>query len=719
VRAAGSRWTRRRPGLARLSASTLATLACGLGFALLPGLASAKVTTVEGTKVGLQVRDGEHFVDGYIKLNSLVKEEANPVVSSMANESGHAVMHKAGIYAIYWDPQDYYHGDWQELVDNFLSNVGLEGGQWSNIFSVLPGYTDATQHATGKPAYLGSYVDTNPYPELVCENPRPFELLLETFETAPSPNCLTDSQIREELSTFIAQHGLPHGMGTIYDVLTPPGVSVCLGNGGPTGHCSEYAEGSAESLEHSFCSYHSWIGPSEPEGTIYDVIPWTAGGLADGHLAEKDAKGESRCQDGGWNTEGGFSHETVPAMQEPNQLKNMVGPDGFYDHALPDSVINQIAVEAQNTITDPLLNAWQDSEANEVTDECRNDFYPKLKGSYAKQPGTFAGTLSTQEINGGLYYLQTAYNLAAMKLPFPQVPCVPGIRLEPIFALPTSANSGEVVGFNGMDSVVSLDWSGLSLSGPGQTYATYTWNFGDGSAPVTGYAPGSPLCTAPWLSPCAGSAFHTYAYGGVYPVTLTITDAGGHQAFTKHEIFVNGPAKPSSGGGSEGGGGGGGGAGGTAGGHTSGGPSGGGAGGGSGGTTSSVLPAPTAAAAPASGSLRTALRKGLTIRYSVNEQVAGTIDVLLDSATARRLHLRAPAAVGLPAGYPPSVVIGHAVLVTRTGGSGAVRLKLSKSAQRALRRVHKVTLTLRLVVRNASRTNPTSTSLISSFVLHH
>ena len=53
-----------------------------------------------------------------------------------------------------------------------------------------------------------------------------------------------------------------------------------------------------------------------------------------------------------------------------------MGPDGFYDAGLADLIINQIAVQQQDIVTDPLLTAWQDSAHNEVTDECRNFFVP-------------------------------------------------------------------------------------------------------------------------------------------------------------------------------------------------------------------------------------------------------------------------------------------------------------------------------------------------------
>ncbi len=58
-----------------------------------------------------------------------------------------------------------------------------------------------------------------------------------------------------------------------------------------------------ESYEHSFCSYHSDISPTNEvvgdERTIlYGMVPWTAGGLADGHIDDEVSAYD--CQDGGF-----------------------------------------------------------------------------------------------------------------------------------------------------------------------------------------------------------------------------------------------------------------------------------------------------------------------------------------------------------------------------------------------------------------------------------
>ena len=115
-----------------------------------------------------------------------------------------------------------------------------------------------------------------------------------------------------------------------------------------------------------------------------------------------------------------------------------------------------------------------------------------------------------------------------------------------------------------------------------------------------------------------------------------------------------------------------------------------------------------------SRSLSSALRKGLAIGYSVNEQVTGHFEVLISRSVARKLKISGTPATGLPAGTPPELVIAKAILVTTKGGRSVVHVKFSKTTAARLRHAHSVSLMLRLIVRNSASTNPESTTVISS-----
>jgi hypothetical protein len=707
-------------------------------FAAAP--AGAVVNTVVSPNVGLQPRTNEAYVEGRLP-------------KSYANPTGNPVLHGTGVYAIYWDPTDHYWSEWQNAIDTYLQSAGAASGSLSAVFAVDSQYTDKSNRpASYAQTYKSAYTDTHAYPASGCEDPNPFlaeDQIGREFGGAPTAVCLTSAQLAVELEAFISLHGLPKGLGNVYYMLTPPGVTVCLDGGKATGHCSDFAEGSAASYEKSFCSYHADINPGGlPTGDastiVYAVIPWTAGGFGDGDLRKNDRRPGWECQDGGINPAGKHGYELekakeenekekeeftkkdkeekepielahaleAPHEQEPNQ-QPCPNTNGNCDYGLSDLIINQISLQQQDMVTDPLLNAWQDSAKYENTDECRFLFGPALAGSVAANEENFAGTLYDQTLTGQNYYLNDAFNLAAYRLPFPGIGCIHGVNLDPKFSVPNPVNSGEVVGFNGMESDVALDAAfGYSAGGsPQPNYATYAWNFGDGSAVVSGYAPGAPMCEAPWLSPCAASAFHSYQYGGTYEVTLTVTDVGGNRASVTHAVTVDGPGPPpppSSASGPTGSS--------SAGGTTqagtiaaSSGP----------GSSPAPVPPPVATAAIVSRTLGSALQKGLVVRYSVNEQVAGHFEVLLERSLARRLGISGAPAVGLPAGSSPKLVIAKAILVTTAGGHSTVKIQFSKRTAARLARLHKVQLTLRLIVRNAASHSPATTTVLAPITLTH
>jgi PKD domain len=820
----------------------MATLSVALLLTAAP--AGAIVETVptgsgpEEVEVGLQPPSTTLHVGAEVNGEE-PKKFANPI--------GAPVVTTNKTYAIYWDPTDSYHGDWQGVIDTFFQNMGAGSGSLASVYAVDAQYTDAAnQHADYASTFQGAYTDTDPYPTSgPCVDPHKLEGNNYPWNEPAAITCITNTQIETELKTFIADHKLPTGMGTIFYLLTPPGVTVCLDKGGPGGHCSDfngtvtevlkyeeerrsyperlkkyeketnsyperlkkYEDNKAEDeknkvndteteptkpvkpiypaepsgypdYEKSFCSYHSDINPGNPTnggpGTIlYAAVPWIAGGLADGHLPPSAQTPAYDCQDGGFNpsskpveepekakeksskeetefNEKDQEEKTVqekaevlagPHEQEPNQV-TCPSPDGYCDTGLADLIISQIGSEQQNIVTDPLLNGWQQQTPalrNEATDECRNFFAPTTGGSVAANAETFAGTLSNQTFGTGNYYLNDAFNLAALNLPYPGIPCLSGIRLEPKFTAPNPVKSGEIVGFDGMESNITLN-EGTAYTGttPSTTYAKYTWKFGDGSPEVTGFAPGAPTQNSPesspcptWLSPCAASVSHSYQSPGDYNVTLTVTDTGGNEATVTHPITVvptqqeeeeakaqakreaeenakraaeakakseaeenakraaevkaKSAAEESAKSAAE--------------------------------VKASAVPAPVATAAVLSRSLKSVLASGLIVRYSVNEQVAGQFQVLLAASVAKRIGLHGPAAVGLPAGSPPSIVIGKAILITTKGGHSTVKILFGKKTAAKLRKLRKVTVMLRLTVRNASSHSPLSTTVLTPVTL--
>jgi hypothetical protein len=642
--------------LPRAVGSCLAGLcACALLILVLaPAPAGALVTPIGSPQWGVE----PHSVTGFAEPTLRLTYHGGPV------------MHSNKTYAIYWDPTsspaNQYDGDWKSLINRYFQDVGSASETLGNVNAVTSLYTDSTGHAAYRSSFLGAATDKTAYPTKECVDP-----------TAGSTPCLTDAQLRTELSSFVTAHGLPTGMGTIFFLFTPPGVTICTDGGTATGHCSDSTGGTVgESYEHSFCSYHSFIGSGA--GTIlYAAQPWTAGTLGSGELSPQNGVD---CQEGSGT------------QQEPNQLPTL-DTDGDFDSGLPDVIINEISVEQMATVTDPLLNGWYApagpaNEGNEMPDQCRNRFEPKLGGSPAANltptDDTEAGTLFNQSIAGHAYYLNTAYDQAALGEDFPGVACIPAVSLVPLFTAPNPVNHGEVVGFDATESNVSL----------GAT--NYEWNFGDGSKPVSGAGD--------------ASVFHSFSspYGKTYEVSLTITDGGANTATTTNAVTVEGPPEPpplneglskstqsttsSS----------------TTSSSATGAPS-----SGSSGAGTNPIVNPAATASIASRSLRSVLRNGLVIRYSVNERVTGRFEVLLATSLARRIGLHGSPATGLAKGTAPQTIIGRAILVTTAAGRNTVKIQFSKATAARLRRLHNPSLMLRLIVRNASAGTATVLSTIA------
>jgi hypothetical protein len=695
-----------------------------LCLGLLAAPARALVSTVGGTTVGVQTHSAPP--------TTVSESSPGSKPAEFANTGAGPVLHSTNTYVVYWDPTSQYHGDWQGLINGFMHEFDASSGLLGSVFAVDSQYSDSSnQPAAAGTVYRGSYTDTDSYPGPGCKDPNP-------LLAGDAITCVTDQQVREELSTFIAQHGLQKGMGTIYYLLTPPGVTVCVDSGLAATHCSSNAASA-----NSFCSYHADISPTSPttgdaNTILYAVIPWTAGGNGDYHLLKEDRKQAFDCQDGGFDPSSNppekkekkrekstkeiveFEAKTKEEkekqekaevleeahVQEPNQIG--LGPDGSFDTGLADVITNEIAYQQQDIVTNPLLNAWQDPASYEATDECRNRYLPSTGGSVTANELTEAGSLSNQLLGTSHYYLNDAFNLAALRLT--GVACIHGVSLVPKFTTPSPVNAGDIVGFDGMESDITL--SNANNFPSGVRYATFTWNFGDGSPTVSGFAPGAPSanspasspCEAPWATPCAASTFHSYQYGGGYEVTLTVRDVGGNTAKVSHVVTIVGPPPPpppSSSVGSQ-----------PSAGASSPGPAGApspGAGG-----AGKPLVHPSATAAVVTHSLRSALRKGLLVRYSISERVTGRFEVLLASSLARRLGLHGPPAAGLAAGTAPQTVIGKALLVTTAGGRNAVRIQFSKATAARLSHLRGATLMLRLLVRNSSSA---TTTLITSVTL--
>ncbi len=356
---------------------------------------------------------------------------------------GGPVMHSQAAYAIFWAPSGYaFPSGYQAAVEAFLQHVGADSGLPSNVYSVSAQYTDGNGHSTYEDSFAGSTTDTSAYPS--SGSCAPYSGFGESFTA-----CVTDAKLEAEVNAVIAAQGWPHGLGAEYYVLLPPQVGSCFEASGK------------ECFDEQYCAYHSFSASPE---TVYASIGYSPG----------DPSG---CGVG----------------QYPNGHANGNADDTFSD----------LSHEANESITDPKLNAWYDKEGFEIGDECRNT--PSGE-DYGSPLGGSAGTLFNQSIDGAHYYLQQEWSNDASE-------CVQ--RVAP--AAPSIADPGEVVA----GQSVSFDASGSSPGSGG--IVSYAWDFGDG-----GTATGS-------------NPTHTFAVTGTFTVTLMLKDDGGFAYSTSREVTVRPP----------------------------------------------------------------------------------------------------------------------------------------------------------------------------------
>jgi PKD repeat protein len=459
-------------------------------------------------------------------------------------------------------------------------------------------------------------------------------------------------------------------------VFTPPETVVCLGATVAAGHCSK--PGSTEPL----CSYHSFTTVNSST-VLYAVLPTTQ---------------ITACQDD-------------KSLELVNHIPAYVVP--------AEVTVNEIADEQIATATDPQFNGWHGPSGEEVPDKCRYDFLPLNPGG--KSPGEFWNNT----IGDYHFYLNDEFNQAGLTEGFPGSHCLNTVTEEPQFTAPTTVHPGDPVTFNATASYVDLG------------IAKYNWEFGpgetaevncEGRTPTDGKTPAECNTALGTGNPnSVASVVHKYAHSGSYEVKLTVIDDGGNSAVATHTITVvptqqeeeeakatrEAEAKATREAGEkatreagekakreaeE-----------------------------QGKSPAAVESAkraaeakagvpPVATAAISSTSLKTALSKGLTIRYSVSEQVTGHFEVLLAASISKRIGLHGALATGLAPGTAPQIVIAKALLVTTKAGHNTVKIQLGKKTAKLLRKLKKVSLMVRLVVRNGTSGAAASTSTAVSVV---
>jgi hypothetical protein len=280
---------------------------------------------------------------------------------SNVDYNGGPVMASNTNYSFYWDPSGgaAYPADYEPGIDQYLTDLAHDSDGAQNVDSVSTQYNDAAgEFANYESHFGGAILDTDPYPTSGCTR---------------ATICLTDEQIRTELTSYVLAHGLPHDLAHEYFLLTPPGVESCFEAAG--------RECSAGSTAPTYCAYHGNAAIGETK-LIYADDPYVTGnaGCDDGNHPN------GSTSDG--VLEGGLSHEHNESITdpEPNNAWTDIGGSG-----------GEIGDKCSESLGSPLGSAPNGASYNQVVDGHLYWYQEEWsnQGNQCLQRLTFSGTEPT------------------------------------------------------------------------------------------------------------------------------------------------------------------------------------------------------------------------------------------------------------------------------------------------------------------------------------
>jgi len=264
---------------------------------------------------------------------------------------GGPVQHSSAVYAIFWAPAPYsFPPNYQSIISQYFTDVAHDSYLPSNVYANPTQYYDtkgaSKQYVSYNVAFKAAIIETRAFPSSGCPN-------YVIGDSSTTKLCLTDTQIRKEISSVIATHHLPRGLGTNFFLFTPQGVASCKTAGGlASGGCYNPLQFNGH------CAYHSHMG--------------------------------------GGNTAVLYAHMAYDALAGCTSLQS---PNGN----AADATLNNVSHEHNEMITDPLGTGWYDSSTgDEISDKCHQAFGAPI--------GATATGQYNQIINGHGYYLQQSWS---------------------------------------------------------------------------------------------------------------------------------------------------------------------------------------------------------------------------------------------------------------------------------------------------------------------
>jgi hypothetical protein len=521
---------------------------------------------------------------------------------------GGTVLHSNETFALTWDPYRAYWEGTRGYVEQFLQDVANGSGSLTSPFAVTTQYTDDAILTPGSPFLVtGRALNTSKYGGGCID-----------YGTGGGSDC--------SIGVGTSQgHDYPGAaaMGSCY--VSGPSAPPCLTDSDIQGEVSQIAS-ETQLTTHNQAGYSPVVVVLTPPGV--EVCLDSGRTLCSANASSHPDFCSYHSQIDGiqyvvqpWTTYTGCDEPNLPTLPtDPTapQLSNDAGSRlvGPLSEALIDTIVNP-------GVTD----GWIAHDGSEMSD---ND------GCVPAGPQA-----DTVTVGNNSYVLPREFdNAAAIESePYTYFGCAPDVVLSPSFVVPSAIDAGDVVEFDG-----SATASTLLVPGAG-----YQWKFGDGT---TTRGP---------------SVEHSYQSGGIYNVTLTVTDRGGNTQILTQTIQVLGPdGQPTPGGGS----------------------------------------APATPVTPGSGSgsggslnvhlqlmpqsLKTVLAHGIGVRVSSNKAANGVATVWITRAAAKRAHISV--------GRAATVRIGIGTVSSITNGTVTLHLHLSKAMAKKLSHVRHVAMTIRLAL---------------------
>jgi hypothetical protein len=343
--------------------------------------AAAVIVQLPGRAIGYE--PVPHAVAQPQVNSSRGKPLGKPPSSKLVEYHGGPVMSSNTNYALYWDPTGgpEYPSGYELGLNRYFEDLAHDSGGVQNTDSVLTQYKDsAGEFANYDSFFGGALIDTDAYPANGC---------------SAAPICLTDEQLRTEITKYVEAHKLPMDLQHEYFLLTPPGVESCLE---AVGHsCSDGTKHAA------YCSYHSYISVAKTT-IVYANDPYVDG---------------TNCDYGEEHPNGNASDATIGGG---------------------------LAHEHSESVTDPELNAWYDSKGEEVADKCRTFKEATEFGEpLGKAPD---GSNYNQVIDGEEYWYQQEWSneTGACEQRLAQPPSVK--KLTPKAGLMSGGTAATITGTN-------------------------------------------------------------------------------------------------------------------------------------------------------------------------------------------------------------------------------------------------------------------------------